>query len=205
MCTWREVRNFTNQKFRLTLAHSSVQQAAAENSCFSIGNTALQPAGPPFSVIPLWRTLRHIEQVLMRTSQTYSFIVTQPPSQSSNNASLGMRANGNFSAQASNSYRYSSSWHPNKLNDEPEWRVWPGVASGLLKSVNHYQCCHFWCFNIRSDVLRKISDVCCFCNKPDVDRTVVFFPNFLYFWDDIDLDSCFLSFFNQFLNLMYVW
>jgi len=30
------------------------------------------------------------------------------------------------------------------------------------------QCCHFWCFNIRSDDLREISHVWCFGNKSDV-------------------------------------
>ena len=63
------------------------------------------------------------------------------------------------------------------------------------------QRCHFWCFNIRSDVLREISDVWCFGNKSDVDWSVVFFPNFLYFSVENKFDSWFLSFFHQFLTL----
>ena len=43
------------------------------------------------------------------------------------------------------------------------------------------QCCHYWCFSIRSDVLREISDVWYFGNKSDVDCAVAFFPNFLHF------------------------
>jgi len=48
-----------------------------------------------------------------------------------------------------------------------------------------------------------MSDV--FATNLMLTELLFFFPNFLYLWDDIDLDSCFLSFFNQFLNLVCVW
>ena len=44
------------------------------------------------------------------------------------------------------------------------------------------QCCHFWCFNIRSDVLREISDVWCFGNKSlMLTKSLLFFQIFYYF------------------------
>jgi len=63
------------------------------------------------------------------------------------------------------------------------------------------QCCHFWWFNIRSDVLREISDVWCFSNKSDVDWAIAFFLNFLSFSHENKSDSWFFSFFHQFLTL----
>jgi len=65
--------------------------------------------------------------------------------------------------------------------------------------------CHFWCFNIRSDVMREMSDVWCFGNKSDVYWAIIFFSKFLYFLDENELVSKFLSLFHQFLTLMCVW
>jgi len=79
-----------------------------------------------------------------------------------------------------------------------EWQV-------TRKSSVRVQCCHFWCFNIRSDVLREISDVWCFVDKSDVDCVVAFFTNFLYFLGENELDSWLSSFFHQFFTLTYVW
>ena len=74
-----------------------------------------------------------------------------------------------------------------------------------FRKKNRVASCHFWCFNIRSDVLREISDVWCFGNKSDVYWAIIFFSKFLYFLDENELASKFLSFFNQFLTLMCVW
>ena len=47
------------------------------------------------------------------------------------------------------------------------------------------QCCHFWFFNIRTDVFGEISNVWCFGGKPDIDCGFDFcFSRFLYFWDE---------------------
>ena len=60
--------------------------------------------------------------------------------------------------------------HGNTESESSEgWRRYYGV----LKSSWH-QCCHFRCFNMRSDVLREISDVWCFSDKSDVQWAVVF-------------------------------
>ena len=43
-----------------------------------------------------------------------------------------------------------------------------------LRQLTWKQCCHFWCFNTRSDIFRQISDVWCYGDKSDVDWAAVF-------------------------------
>ena len=85
------------------------------------------------------------------------------------------------------------------------------VISGALNGFGNFpyskawvkgswkRCCHFWCFNFKSDVcFREISDVCCFSDKSDVDWTCCFcFPHFFSLQDENKLDSWFLSFFSS--------
>jgi len=55
------------------------------------------------------------------------------------------------------------------------------AACGVLSKLQHYttqpvlkvvnnQCCHFWYFDIRSNILKKNSDVWCFGEKSDLDK-----------------------------------
>jgi len=61
----------------------------------------------------------------------------------------------------------------------PALLVWRGSPSQHSHNVHCYvEVWHavlpFWCFNIRSDLLREISDVWCFGDKSDVDWAVTF-------------------------------
>ena len=49
-----------------------------------------------------------------------------------------------------------------------------GVITGRLCCLVTYQCCHFWCFNVKSDVLWEICEVWCFGDKCDLDWAKLF-------------------------------
>jgi len=103
-----------------------------------------------------------------------------------------------------NTFKITTFPHLDHRSNMTEYSFYKGIRYRNAKTsqiICSNQCCHFWCFNIRSDVLREISDVWCIGNKSDVDWAVVCFPNFLHFSDDNELDSWFLSFFHQFLTL----
>jgi len=101
-----------------------------------------------------------------------------------------------------------------KESDSQIWKIsQPGTgfknfwtrAESEYENVAPDQCCHFWCFNIRSDVFREISDVWCFDDKSDGDWAVVCFPpSFLSFEIENKLDSWFFSFFYQSLTFMCI-
>ena len=57
----------------------------------------------------------------------------------------------------------------------------------VRSTVHRSQCCHFWCFNIRSDVLREISDFWCFGDKSDFDLGTAIFSTFplLLDWKEV--------------------
>jgi len=49
-----------------------------------------------------------------------------------------------------------------------------GVITGRLCCLVTNQCCHFWCFNVRSDVLWEICEVWCLGDKFDLDWAKLF-------------------------------
>jgi len=53
--------------------------------------------------------------------------------------------------------------------------LYKSLGCALASLLHHcIPCWQFWCFHIRSDVFRQISDIWCFGYKSDVDWSVVF-------------------------------
>jgi len=55
------------------------------------------------------------------------------------------------------------------------------IYSKRVSSSKLQACCHFWCFNIRSNVFKEIPDVWCFGDKSDVDGLLFMFSTFSLF------------------------
>ena len=103
-------------------------------------------------------------------------------------------------------------WIPSLSTNLPQRHsvLWKFLAPAVRRTIAirssrvQQRCCHFWCFDIKSNVFKKISDVWYFSNKSDVDWAVVyvFHVSSCFFVFHV---SCFRINRSYFLSLMCVW